>query len=85
MWWVTKRDNARQHVTTEKVQRTTRDRLMVSTTDFAEILGACVPLASHHHTHTDPYPSTSPPTTPFSNLRVDTSPSTDSQSDPNDP
>ena len=34
----------RRHVTTEKVQRATRDRLTVSATDFAEILGACVPF-----------------------------------------
>ena len=43
------------------------------------------PSSSHHHTHTDSYPSTLPPITPFSNLRVDAPPSTGSQSDPNDP
>ena len=80
-------EERRQHVTTEKDQRATRDRLTVSATDIAEILGAYVPFLSPLTTTltTDPYPSTSPPTTPFSNLRVDTSLLTDSQSDPNDP
>ncbi|OCB90278.1 OPT oligopeptide transporter [Sanghuangporus baumii] len=40
---------------------------------------------SFHHTHSDSYPSTLPPITPFSNIPVDTPPSTDSQNDPNDP
>lgn len=39
----------------------------------------------HHHAHTDSYPSTLPPFTPFSHLPVETPPSTDSQADHTDP
>lgn len=38
-----------------------------------------------HHAHTDSYPSTLPPITPFSHLPVETPPSTDSQADHTDP
>lgn len=38
-----------------------------------------------HHAHTDSYPSTLPPITPFSHLPVETPPSTDSQADHSDP
>lgn len=40
---------------------------------------------SVHHAHTDSYPSSIPPVTPFSNIPVETPPSTESQSDPHDP
>ena len=40
---------------------------------------------SVHHAHTDSYPSSIPPVTPFSNIPVETPPSTDSQADHNDP
>ena len=39
-------EKRRRHVTTEKVQRATRDRLTVSATDFAKFLGAYVPFLS---------------------------------------
>ena len=84
MWWVTKRDDDTSQPKKSNVPHVIVSRSRLRTLRKFWVRAYRSSRLSPPHSHR-PYPSTSPPTTPFSNLRVDTPPPTDSQSDPNGP